>query len=105
MTGAQATALTGREADSAAASAVKAMQADGRQAEARERYAELVGRHQRRASRIAFAGRTFEDVEVHIIPDSGLPGFPTGLLGLGLLDEERVLLDLGGGSLRLMQSA
>ena len=58
-----------------------------------------------RASRIAFAGRTFEDVEVHIIPDSGLPGFPTGLLGLGLLDEERVLLDLGGGSLRLMQSA
>ena len=57
-----------------------------------------------RASRIAFAGRTFEDVEVHIIPDSGLPGFPTGLLGLGLLDEERVLLDLGGGSLRLMQS-
>jgi RNA polymerase sigma-70 factor (ECF subfamily) len=30
------------------------MQADGRHAEARERYAELVGRHQRRASRIAF---------------------------------------------------
>lgn len=44
----------GREADSVAASAVKAMQADGRHAEARERYAELVGRHQRRASRIAF---------------------------------------------------
>lgn len=30
------------------------MQAEGRQAEARERYAELVGRHQRRAARIAF---------------------------------------------------
>ena len=30
------------------------MQADGRQEEARERYAELVARHQRRASRIAF---------------------------------------------------
>ena len=30
------------------------MQADGRHAEARERYAELVGRHQRRATRIAF---------------------------------------------------
>ena len=30
------------------------MQADGRHAEARERYSELVGRHQRRASRIAF---------------------------------------------------
>ena len=54
MTGAQAAGLPGREADSVAASAVKAMQADGRHAEARERYAELVGRHQRRASRIAF---------------------------------------------------
>lgn len=44
----------GREADGVAASAVKAMQADGRLAEARERYAELVARHQRRATRIAF---------------------------------------------------
>lgn len=54
MTGAQAAGLSGREADSVAASTVKAMQADGRQAEARDRYAELVARHQRRASRIAF---------------------------------------------------
>ncbi len=54
MTGAQAAGLSGREADAAAASAVKAAQADGRHAEARERYAELVARHQRRASRIAF---------------------------------------------------
>jgi len=54
MTGAQAAGLTGREGDAAAASAVKAAQADGRHAEARERYAELVTRHQRRASRIAF---------------------------------------------------
>lgn len=54
MTGAQAAGLTGREADSVAASTVKAMQADGRHAEARERYAELVSRHQRRAGRIAF---------------------------------------------------
>jgi len=54
MTGAQAAGLSGREADGAAASAVKALQADGRHAEARERYAELVGRHQRRAARIAF---------------------------------------------------
>ena len=45
---------TGREADGAAASAVKAAQAEGRHADARERYAELVGRHQRRAARIAF---------------------------------------------------
>lgn len=44
----------GREADGVAASAVKAMQAEGRLAEARERYGELVARHQRRAIRIAF---------------------------------------------------
>jgi RNA polymerase sigma-70 factor (ECF subfamily) len=54
MTGAQTAGLPTREADSAAASAVKALQAEGRHAEARERYAELVARHQRRASRIAF---------------------------------------------------
>lgn len=54
MTGAQAANVPGREADSAAASAVKALQAEGRHAEARERYAELVARHQRRATRIAF---------------------------------------------------
>jgi RNA polymerase sigma-70 factor, ECF subfamily len=53
MTGAHA-GLPPREADSAAASAVKAMQADGRHPEARERYGDLVARHQRRASRIAF---------------------------------------------------
>src|SRR6187401_557157 len=54
MTGAQAAGIPTREADSAAASAVKAMQAEGRHAEARERYAELVARHQRRASRIGY---------------------------------------------------
>jgi RNA polymerase sigma-70 factor (ECF subfamily) len=54
MTGAPAAGLPGREADGAAASAVKALQADGRHPEARERYAELVARHQRRASRIAY---------------------------------------------------
>lgn len=54
MAGAPAPGLSGREADGAAASAVKAFQAGGRHAEARERYAELVARHQRRASRIAF---------------------------------------------------
>jgi DNA-directed RNA polymerase specialized sigma24 family protein len=46
--------LAPREADSAAASAVKALQAEGRHGEARERYTELVTRHQRRAARIAF---------------------------------------------------
>jgi RNA polymerase sigma-70 factor (ECF subfamily) len=54
MTGAQTAGLPGREADRAAASAVKAAQAEGRHAEARDRYAELVGRHQRRAARIAY---------------------------------------------------
>jgi RNA polymerase sigma-70 factor (ECF subfamily) len=54
MTGAQAAGWSGREADGVAASAVKAFQAEGRDAEARERYAELVSRHQRRASRIAY---------------------------------------------------
>src|ERR687893_37697 len=54
MSGAQPASLPAREADTAAASAVKALQAEGRHAEARERYAELVGRHQRRATRIAY---------------------------------------------------
>src|SRR5215213_10391232 len=54
MTGAQPAGLPPREADSAAASAVKAMQAEERHPEARERYTELVVRHQRRAARIAF---------------------------------------------------
>ena len=54
MAGAKAAGSPAREADGAAASAVKAAQAEGRLAEARERYAELVSRHQRRASRIAF---------------------------------------------------
>src|SRR6476659_10892812 len=54
MTGAHAAGVAPREADSASASAVKAMQAEGRHSEARERYADLVARHQRRASRIAY---------------------------------------------------
>src|ERR671912_156223 len=54
MTGAQVAGTPGREADGVAASAVKAMQAEGGLAEARERYAELVARHQRRATRIAY---------------------------------------------------
>ncbi|WP_296815400.1 retropepsin-like aspartic protease [Brevundimonas sp.] len=58
-----------------------------------------------RAERLWFSGRTFEDQEVHILPDGRIPGFPDGLLGLGLLAHERVLLDLGGGALRMMESA
>lgn len=44
----------GREADARAASAIKALVSSARLDEARERFAELVTRHQRRASRIAF---------------------------------------------------
>lgn len=46
--------LTTREADARVAIDVKALQAAGRLDDARERFAELVGRHQRRATRIAF---------------------------------------------------
>src|SRR5678810_368592 len=49
-----AAALNGREADTRAAVEVKALQAAGELAAARERFAELVARHQRRALRIAF---------------------------------------------------
>jgi DNA-directed RNA polymerase specialized sigma24 family protein len=54
MAGADTPNLSLREAASAATSAVKAMQAESRHAEARERYADLVGQLQRRTSRIAF---------------------------------------------------
>lgn len=54
MAGTSPALVAAREADAAAASAVKALQADGRLEEARERYSELVARHQRRASRIAY---------------------------------------------------
>ncbi len=56
MTGAARPAplVAAREADTRAAAAVKALRAAGDQAAARDRFAELVSRHQRRASRIAF---------------------------------------------------
>jgi RNA polymerase sigma-70 factor (ECF subfamily) len=54
MSGTSPALVAAREADAAAASAVKAMQAAGQLDTARERYAELVARHQRRASRIAY---------------------------------------------------
>jgi RNA polymerase sigma-70 factor (ECF subfamily) len=56
MTGAARPApiVTAREADTNAAAAVKALRAAGDHSAARDRFAELVTRHQRRASRIAF---------------------------------------------------
>jgi RNA polymerase sigma-70 factor (ECF subfamily) len=54
MSGPSPALVAAREADAAAASAVKAMQAGGELEDARQRYAELVARHQRRAARIAY---------------------------------------------------
>ncbi len=54
MSGTSAAVAATREADATTASAVKSLQAEGRHADARERFGELVARHQRRASRIAY---------------------------------------------------
>jgi RNA polymerase sigma-70 factor (ECF subfamily) len=54
MSGTSPALVAAREADAAAASAVKALQAAGQLDSARERYSELVARHQRRAARIAY---------------------------------------------------
>lgn len=54
MAAVDATPVTPREADARVAIDVKAFQANGQTAQARERYGDLVGRHQRRATRIAF---------------------------------------------------
>lgn len=54
MSGTSPALITAREADAAAAAAVKAHQAGGELEDARARYAELVARHQRRAARIAY---------------------------------------------------
>lgn len=54
MTEASSPPLTTRELDTRVAIDVKALQAAGRADAARERFAELVERHQRRAIRIAF---------------------------------------------------
>jgi RNA polymerase sigma-70 factor (ECF subfamily) len=54
MSGDQPLPVSAKEADARVAVDVKALQAAGRLDAARERYAELVTRHQRRAVRIAF---------------------------------------------------
>jgi RNA polymerase sigma-70 factor (ECF subfamily) len=54
MSGTSPALVAAREADASAASAVKALQAAGELEHARERYTELVARHQRRAARIAY---------------------------------------------------
>lgn len=54
MTGDTSIVVSGREADARVAVEVKALQAASRLDEAREKFAELVSRHQRRAVRIGF---------------------------------------------------
>lgn len=54
MTGAGISPVSAREADARVAVEVKALHAGGRLEEARDRFAELVTRHQRRALRIAY---------------------------------------------------
>jgi RNA polymerase sigma-70 factor, ECF subfamily len=54
MAGDTPTPVSAREADARVAVDVKALQAAGRLEEARDKFAELVERHQRRAVRIAF---------------------------------------------------
>jgi RNA polymerase sigma-70 factor (ECF subfamily) len=54
MSGASQPPVSAKEADARVAVEVKALQAAGQLAAARDRFAELVGRHQRRALRIAF---------------------------------------------------
>ena len=54
MTDAPTPSVSAREADARVAVEVKALQAAGRVDDARDRFAELIERHQRRAARIAF---------------------------------------------------
>jgi RNA polymerase sigma-70 factor (ECF subfamily) len=54
MSGTSAALTAARESDAVAARTVKTLQASGQHAEARERFAELVARHQRRANRLAY---------------------------------------------------
>jgi RNA polymerase sigma-70 factor (ECF subfamily) len=54
MTGDVSTAVTARENDARVAVDIKSLQAAGRLEEAREKFGDLVARHQRRAVRIAF---------------------------------------------------
>lgn len=120
MSGTSAALAAAREADAGTASAVKALQAEGRHAEARERYAELVARHQRRAGRIAYhyvrdAAEADEAVQDAFVKAySHLPSFReelpfdvwfTRILINGCLDRikartrrERWLLPMGGGN-------
>jgi predicted aspartyl protease len=48
----------------------------------------------------AFAGRTWRDIPVHVFDPSG-GRVPSGLLGVGALEDDRVVVDLAAGRLHL----
>jgi predicted aspartyl protease len=54
-----------------------------------------------RVERFAFAGETARGIDIHIIELPNVPGFPKGLMGVEALRRHRVLIDAGGGRMRL----
>jgi predicted aspartyl protease len=54
-----------------------------------------------KADSITFAGEEVRGVDVHILELPNVPGFPKGLLGVEALRRFRVLMDAGGGRMRL----
>jgi predicted aspartyl protease len=56
-----------------------------------------------RVERVAFAGEEVQGVDVHIIELPNVPGFPKGLMGVEALRRFRVLMDAGGGRMRLFR--
>ena len=84
MTGPVAPPLTPREADALAAGEVKRLQAAGHLDAARERYGEVVTRHQRRAARIAFHYLRDEADADEVVQDA----FVKAYLHIGTFREE-----------------
>lgn len=54
---------------------------------------------------LTFAGQVFRDIDVHIVQLPDVPGFPSGLLGVEALRRHHVVMDAGGGVLRLVGAA
>lgn len=54
-------------------------------------------------STLAFGGEVLRDVPVHIYQRQPMPGFPSGLLGVGALRRFRAVLDHGRGELHLVR--
>lgn len=49
-------------------------------------------------SSLTVAGRTFEDVEVNVLPDQRVPGAPDAIVGLECFRSDLLTFDLGAGS-------